>query len=243
MTVQYDGTDFAGFQIQVGRRTVQETLEVAISRVTGVATRVVGAGRTDAGVHATGQVVSFRTTSLLDTTALQRAMNAVLPEDVAIVAAADAPPGFSARFSALSREYRYTIWNSPERPVVGRQYVYHWRAHLDAAAMDRAARVLVGRHDFAAFAGSTASAERAVNTTRTLFRLHCWRDGQRVVVQAVGDAFLPHMVRNLVGTLVPVGMHRMTADDVRAILASRDRRRAGVTVPARGLCLTRVEYG
>ncbi len=243
MTIQYDGTGFAGFQVQVGRRTVQETLEVAINRVTGVATRVVGAGRTDAGVHATGQVVSFRTTSPMRTAALQRALNAVLPEDVVIVVAVDAPPGFNARFSALSREYRYTIWNSTERPVVGRQYVYHWRAPLDVTAMDQAARLLVGRHDFAAFAGSTASAERTVNTTRTLFRLHCWRDGQRVIVQAVADAFLPHMVRNLVGTLVPVGMHRMTADDVRAILASRDRRRAGVTVPARGLCLTRVEYG
>jgi tRNA pseudouridine38-40 synthase len=215
---------------------------VAIARVTGLPTRVVGAGRTDAGVHATGQVVSFQTTSRLGVSALQAALNAVLPEDVAVVSAAEAPPGFHARFSARSREYRYTIWNAPERPVVGRQYVYHWRSYLDATAMDQAARVLVGRHDFAAFAGSMRATERAASTVRTLFRLHCWRENQRVIVEAVADAFLPHMVRNLVGTLVPVGMHRATVDDVRAILASRDRRRAGVTVPARGLCLTRVEY-
>ncbi len=215
---------------------------MAIARVTGLETRIAGAGRTDAGVHATGQVVSFQTTSRLSTSALQNALNAVLPEDVAVVSAMEAPPGFHARYSARSREYRYTIWNAPERPVVGRQYVYHWRSYLDAEAMDRAARVLVGRHDFAAFAASMASTQRAASTVRTLFRLHCWRDGQRLIIQAVADAFLPHMVRNLVGTLVPVGMHRATADDVKAILASRDRRRAGITVPARGLCLTRVVY-
>jgi len=242
MTVQYDGTDFAGFQVQVGQRTVQATFEAAVQQVTGAAVRVVGAGRTDAGVHATGQVVSFQTGSTLTPGELRRALNAVLPPDVAVLEVADAPPGFNARFCARSREYQYTVWNAAERTAIGRQYAFHWRSYLDAAAMDRAAGVLVGRHDFAAFAGSTRSSERLMNTVRTLFRLHCWRDGHRVIIQAVADAFLPHMVRNLVGTLLPVGMHQATAEDLRAILDSRDRRRAGRTVPARGLCLTNVQY-
>lgn len=240
--MQYDGTDFAGFQIQPGQRTVQETLELALYQVTGAATRIVGAGRTDAGVHATGQVVSFRTASVLSADVLGRALNAELPEDLAVVHAAEAPAGFSARFSAKGREYRYTIWNAPGRIAIGRQYAYHWRSHLDAAAMDRAARVLVGRHDFAAFAGATRPTGHNVNTVRTMFRLHCWRDGQWVVVQAIANGFLPHMVRNIVGTLLPVGMRRATVDDVQAVLASHDRRRAGVTAPARGLCLTNVLY-
>lgn len=242
MTVQYDGTDFAGFQVQVGQRTVQATLEAAALQITGEPTRVVGAGRTDAGVHATGQVISFTTASQLEPATLRRAFNAVLPADVAIVDAAEAPAGFNARYSAKSREYWYVVWNAAERKVIGRQYVFHWRAFLDARAMDEAAQVLVGRHDFAAFAGATRPGERSTSTVRTLYRLRCWREGDSVIIQAIADAFLPHMVRNLVGTLLPVGMHRSTPDDLRDILASRDRRRAGRTVPARGLCLTRVHY-
>ena len=242
LTVQYDGTDFSGFQVQVGKRTVQGELETTVERVTDRPTRVVGAGRTDAGVHATGQVVSFETTSGLDPSTLRRALNARLPDDVVVVAASNAPPGFNARFSARSREYRYTIWNAADRVAMGRAYVYHWRAFLDAPAMDEAARSLVGRHDFAAFAGATRSAERSIDTVRTLFRLHCWRDGQKVIVQTAADGFLTHMVRNLVGTLLQVGMHQATVGDVQEILASRDRSRAGRTAPARGLCLTRVEY-
>lgn len=242
MTVQYDGTDFAGFQVQTGQRTVQGVLEAAASRVIGAPTRIAGAGRTDAGVHASGQVISFETASRLGPSELRRAFNAVLPDDVAIVAAADAPEGFHARFSATAREYRYTIWNAEERTALGRRFCYHWRAFLDAPAMDRAARALVGEHDFAAFAGATRSRERPSTTVRTLFRLQCWRDGSRVCVQAIGNAFLPHMVRNLVGTLLLVGRHQITEDEIRAILAGRDRRRAGRTVPARGLCLVAVLY-
>ncbi len=242
MTVQYDGTDYAGFQIQTGRRTIQEVLESALWQVTGDRTRVVGAGRTDSGVHATGQVISFVTRSSLGPFVLKRAMNAVLPDDVVIVDAADAPAGFHARFSAKSRAYRYTIWNGPQRTAIGRRYVYSWRAYLDAEAMNRAAAGLLGRHDFASFAGTTHSSERTSSTVRTVFRLHCWREDERVFVEAVADAFLPHMMRNLVGTLILVGTGRLAVDRVRAILASRDRARAGRTAPASGLCLIGVQY-
>lgn len=242
MDVQYDGTGFAGFQVQDGQRTVQKTLEEALLRITGEVIRVAGAGRTDAGVHATGQVVSFQTRSSLEPVMLKRAMNAGLPEDVVIDAAANAPSGFHARFSARSRVYRYTVWNGPQRLAIGRQYVYPWRAFLDVTAMDRAACQLVGCHDFAAFAGATRSVEQPTSTVRTLYRLHCWRDEQRVIVEAAANAFLLHMVRNLVGTLMLVGMRQATAEDVMEILASRDRRRAGRTMPAKGLCLTSVQY-
>jgi tRNA pseudouridine38-40 synthase len=242
LTVAYDGTGFAGYQVQVGLRTVQGTLQEAIGRILGTPVQIVGAGRTDAGVHATGQVVSFRTDRMIEPLALRRAVNAVLPEDVAIVDATWAPDDFHARYSARGRSYRYTIWNAPDRPVLDRHRVYAWRSQLDVGAMDGAALALVGRHDFAAFCGSTAGREHPTRTVRTLFRLHCWRDGDRVLVDATADAFLPHMVRNLVGTLLRVGAGQATAADVAAILAHRDRRVAGRAAPAHGLCLTRVWY-
>jgi tRNA pseudouridine38-40 synthase len=242
MTIAYDGTDFAGFQIQPGERSVQETLEDAITCVTGEASRVEGAGRTDSGVHARGQVISFRTSSKLNPSTLGRALDASLPDDVTVVDVREAPAGFHARFSARGRAYRYTIWNERERPLFDRKYVYHWRAWLDDAAMDAAARVLEGQHDFAPFCGTLRGRDRPTDTRRHLFRLHCWRDGRRVVVDAAADSFLPHMVRNLVGTLMHVGTRKIGISDVQAILAGRGRQGAGGTAPARGLCLTGVWY-
>jgi tRNA pseudouridine38-40 synthase len=242
LTVAYDGTSFAGFQVQVGQRTVQATLQEALGRIFDTTVQVVGAGRTDAGVHATGQVVSFRVRSDVDLARLHRAVNAVLPEDVAVVDARDTPAGFHARYSARGRSYRYAIWNAPERPVLARRYVYHWRADLDVEAMDAAARALVGRHDFAAFCGSLQGRDRPTDTMRTLFRLHCWRDGERVLIDATADAFLPRMVRNLVGALLRVGHGQASADQTRDILDRRDRSLAGRAAPVHGLCLTRVWY-
>jgi len=242
MTVQYDGTDFAGFQVQSGRRTVQGELEDALDRVTGAPTRIVGAGRTDAGVHAAGQVISFVTQSILEPVTLRRAANAVLPEDVAILDAAEATMGFNARYSARSRAYRYTVWNAEIRSAPDHRYTHHWRHFLDVESMDEAVQRLVGRHDFAAFSTASHGRERPQSTERSLYRAHWWREGARVCLEVVADAFLPHMVRNLVGTLLLVGMHQATPDKMVEILASGDRRRAGVTAPAKGLCLTHVQY-
>lgn len=242
MTVAYDGTDFAGFQVQIGQRTVQGVLEDGLARIVGQTIRIDGAGRTDAGVHATGQVVSFRAEDGLSPLDLWRALNAVLPDDLAVLDVAVAPAGFHARYSARARAYRYTIWNAPVRNVRARREAYHWRGYLDARAINRAADELRGKHDFAAFCGSTRGRERPANTVRTLYRLACWRDGDWVLIDATADAFLPRMVRNLVGTLLPVGLGQKTAADVRCVLASGDRRLAGPTVPACGLCLTRVWY-
>lgn len=242
LTVAYDGTDFAGFQYQSGQRTVQEVLEAAIAQVTGTAPRIHGAGRTDAGVHATGQVVSFGTESAIAPRDLGRAINAVLPDDVAVVAARGASSRFHARYYAVGRGYRYTIWNGASPLVLERRYTYQWRRFLDVPAMNRAAATLIGQHDFAAFGGSLRGRERPTTTVRTLFRLHCWRDAERVYVDAAANAFLPRMVRNLVGTLLQAGMGQTSATDVRATLESRKRAAEAITAPPLGLCLTHVWY-
>lgn len=242
MTVAYDGTDFAGFQIQPGQRTVQGTLETAIFEVTGEASRVEGAGRTDAGVHATGQVVSFQTKSNLAVARLQIALNARLPADVAVHNVIKATEGFRARQWARGREYQYTIWNGPARLVIGRAYSNHWRAPLDVPSMDEGIHHLVGTHDFAAFATTGGGRDHPASTVRRVDTARCWREGDWVYVTMTATAFLPHMVRNVVGTLVDVGMNRTPPSAMTQILASRDRRLAGRMAPARGLCLVRVSY-
>jgi tRNA pseudouridine38-40 synthase len=242
LTIAYEGTDFSGFQAQVGRRTVQEALEAAILAVTGRPTRVAGAGRTDAGVHAAGQVVSFETESELAIGLLARAIDARLPGDVGVVDAREATRDFHARYSARGRGYRYTISNANERPVLNRKFVFHWRAWLDDGRMDEIAQEFAGRHDFAAFCGTLRGRERATSTERTIFRIHCWRDQEKVVIDAAADGFLPRMVRNLTGTLIRAGMNQLTGAEVRAILAGSRPRVPTVTAPAHGLCLTNVWY-
>lgn len=240
LVVEYDGTCYHGFQLQgahVG--TVQGELERALHQVTGLVTRVAGAGRTDRGVHAAGQVVSFRTRSALGVAVLQRALNAVLPADIAVLAADDVSPDFHARFSARSREYRYTVLNRPARAALERHFTYHVAPPLNVEAMALAALGLVGEHDFASFAGA---GEEMASTVRRVLSVDCHREGVKVYVDITADAFLPHMVRNIVGTLLPVGTGKLAVAGFREIFAARQRRQAGPTAPARGLCLMRVNY-
>ena len=240
LVLEYDGTRYHGFQIQaMGVPTVQGELERALRQVTGLATRVAGAGRTDRGVHAAGQVTSFRTRSTLPAGVLQRALNAVLPSDVAVLAAVDVPPEFHARFSARSREYRYTILNRPVRSPLERYFTCHVATPLDVEAMAEAAQELVGEHDFASFAGA---GEEEMSTLRRVLVADCHREDAKVFVDMVADAFLPHMVRNIVGTLLRVGMGRLSLAGFREILVARQRSQAGPTAPAHGLCLMRVNY-
>jgi tRNA pseudouridine38-40 synthase len=242
LTIAYDGTDFSGFQAQTGRRTVQETLEDAITRITGEVIRVEGAGRTDAGVHATGQVVSFRIASGLEFTLLVRGIDSLLPPDVGVVEAKEVSGDFRARYSARGRGYRYSIWNASERPILDRRFVYHWRSRLDERRMHDAAQEFAGRHDFAAFCGTLRGRGRPTSTVRTIFRIHCWRDDKRVFVDVAADGFLPHMVRNLTGTLIRVGLGQVSSADVRGMVNGTGPRIPTVTAPAHGLCLTRVWY-
>jgi tRNA pseudouridine38-40 synthase len=239
LVVEYDGTDFAGWQRQAGQRTVQGCLEAAVEAMTGVATFVRGAGRTDAGVHALGQVASFRTDARIPTDGFLRGLNSHLPPDVAVQELTEAPADFDARLSARGKLYRYQIWNHPIRSPRAARTSWHCRAPLDLAAMRAAAQLLVGEHDFAGFRSSDCD---RLTTVRRLRRVEVEREGSLLTCEVEGTAFLRNMVRILVGTLVAVGWHDLHPDDVARILQHRDRTKAGQTAPARGLTLVRVDY-
>jgi tRNA pseudouridine38-40 synthase len=239
-TVEYDGTDFAGFQVQRrGLRTVQGELEAALARLSdGVRQPVDGAGRTDAGVHAAGQVIGFTYAGRLDAEALEAALNGLLPPDIAISGVRRTQPGFHPRRAARSREYRYTVWNGPRSPLRERQAL-GVRVPLDVAAMERAGQAFVGRHDFRAF-GAVVGDRTPV---RTVHAVRVRRQGALVTIDVRADAFLRGMVRRMVAVLLEAGKGNMNEEDVRAALAERTPARSGAAAPAHGLCLRRVVLG
>jgi tRNA pseudouridine38-40 synthase len=265
LTVTYDGTAYAGWQVQPTEPTVQAAIEAAWHEITREQVRVMAAGRTDAGVHALGQVVGIATESPLATAELHRGLNAVLPQDVAIVAVEEAPENFHATYDAKRKTYRYQIHNGRTPDVFHRRYVWHYAQPLDAEKMHAAAQALLGKHDFSSF--ESAGSERP-DSIRTLFAVNVTRgwlgssDSEPPVVQVTGgsadprpqppsdhitieitgDGFLYNMVRAIVGTLVEVGKGSRDVAWVAEVLAARDRRLAGQTAPPHGLCLVRVEY-
>lgn len=255
--VAYDGTDFKGFQRQSAEkgRTVQGALEAALARVAGVAAPVTGAGRTDTGVHASGQVVSFASDARLDPAAWLRALNANLPADAAVRAVREVGADFHARKSALTRRYRYRIVVDAVRAPLVERYAWRVPRALDVAAMDEAARLLLGEHDFGAFGSSPrdrpAEGFRG-STVRTMLEARCEAApatgaqedaGQlRIECRFAANAFLTGMVRRLVGTLVLVGAGKLTVAQFAEILAAREKAHSGAAAPAQGLCLTRVDY-
>jgi tRNA pseudouridine38-40 synthase len=235
--VEYDGTDFAGFQVQPGARTVQGELEVALARISGGSRiRVDAAGRTDAGVHAIGQVIAFTDPMGRPAKELTRALNALLPADVALRQMRRVPAGFHPRHAARYREYRYTVWNGPRSPLRER-FALGVRDPLDTAAMERAGSALVGRHDFSAFGASHRQPVRTVHSVRVR------RAGSLVTIDVAADAFLRGMVRRIVAGLLEVGHGRTTEEAVAEALASRRAAFNGATAPAKGLCLRRVVLG
>ena len=239
LTLAYDGTRYSGWQVQPNGPSIQAEVERALGTLHKAARRVTAAGRTDAGVHARAQVCSFPEERPLPEKAYVMGMNALLPPDVAVTAAALLPEGFDARRSARGKRYRYRIENRPTRFPLGRDYAWQLFRPLDAAAMGEAAALLTGRHDFAAFQASDCEAHHAV---RDLGRLEVRAEGEAVVVVAEATAFVKHMVRNLVGTLVEVGLGKRPPAWVAEVLASRDRKRAGPTAPPQGLTLDEVFY-
>jgi tRNA pseudouridine38-40 synthase len=241
LVLEYDGAAFAGWQVQPQVETVQGALEVAIAQVTGCRVRVVGAGRTDAGVHAEGQVASVGIETALDAERLRLALNGVLPRSVAVVEASEAPASFHARRDARSKRYRYAIWNGAIRSPLRAARAWCLQRPLDLVAMREAATAFVGTHDFASF--QTAGSD-VTTTERTLDRIEILgARGGEITLVFEGSGFLRHMVRNLTGTLVEVGSGRRAASEMPALLAARDRRRAGRTAPAHGLTLEWVRYG
>jgi tRNA pseudouridine38-40 synthase len=237
--VAYDGTEYSGFQRQANALTVQEALETALAQITRETTSILAAGRTDAGVHATGQVVAFDTAWRHGLEDLWRALNAVLPADIAFLQIEEAAPDFHPRYDARSRRYRYTVYNAPVRWPLSLRYSLHVAAPLNVAAMRRAAGLLVGEHDFAAFGQAPRQGDA---TVRRVLAAEWGRDAPQLHFDIEANAFLYRMVRSIVGTLLQVGRGEMGVEEFAAVLASRDRGRAGPTSPPHGLCLVEVKY-
>jgi len=236
--VAYDGTDYGGFQRQTNAPTVQAVVEAALTQVTQEAITVQAAGRTDAGVHAVGQVVAFNAAWRHELSDLLRALNAVLPADVAVQAVAEASPDFHPRYDARSRRYRYTLYNAPVRWPLARRYSLHLASPLDVAMMQRAAQALVGEHDFATF----GKPPQGKITVRRVLVAEWSGEPPWLTFDVEANAFLHRMVRSIVGTLLQVGQGRMSVEKFVSVLASCDRSQSVPTALPHGLCLTEVKY-
>jgi tRNA pseudouridine38-40 synthase len=240
LTLAYRGTGFSGWQCQPGKRTVQECLETALEKIWGQKISLQGSGRTDTGVHALGQIASFNAPRRHAAADLLRALNANLPPDVRVVTCRLVTPAFHARFDAAGKTYRYLVWNRPVQDPFTLDTHWHVPRPLDLAAMRRAARQLLGEHDFASFT-SNPGYERE-STVRVMRRASITRSGAVLAFHFTADGFLYRMVRNLVGALVKVGLGRITVRDFGHILRSRSRSEAPATAPACGLYLVGVKY-
>ncbi|WP_376795318.1 tRNA pseudouridine(38-40) synthase TruA [Thermogemmatispora sp.] len=247
--IEYDGTDYHGFQRQPAAQgpTVQGVLETAIARIAGERVVVHGAGRTDAGVHASGQVINFHTTAQLAPEVWVRALNATLPPTVVVRWARAVPERFHARFSAISRSYRYTIWNDAVPTALLARFTYHRSQPLAVDLMAEACKFLLGTQDFGAFGRSPEDASHPDEAgphhcIRTMLAASCFRYGPCIFCDFTANAFLTGMVRRLVGTLLLVGQGRLSLEEFAAIVRRAERSHPGVAVPARGLCLVGVSY-
>jgi tRNA pseudouridine38-40 synthase len=244
-TIAYDGTDFHGWQIQKEKSTVQGEIVNVLRRVTQEQIHLHGAGRTDAGVHALGQIGSFKTQSSLSAGEFQRALNAILPPAIRIMDSEETGPDFNARWSAKSKIYRYRLYRGKVVPPSEWRYVLHYPFPLDEDKMREAAAKFVGKHDFAAFAASTGSEEddKERSTEREIYSTELVRsaDNEELVFTVRGRSFLRYMVRKMVGTLLDVGRGRLQVDDIEELYELRDRSKSGPTVPPQGLCMVKVE--
>lgn len=240
LTLEYDGSAFFGFQRQPHHPTIQEALEKALSKVLNQKTKITAAsGRTDSGVHALEQVVNFKTKSPRKLQEIQKGLNAYLPKAVAVLKVEEMPPNFHARYSAKLKTYEYLIWNHPVRSPLKAKWAWHFREPLSIGLMKKAARLLIGRHDFKAF---TASGGSAAKTIRTLKKIQITKQGSLIRFQFGADGFLYHMVRNIVGTLTDIGIGKISPKEIETILKGQDRKKAGATAPAEGLTLLQVQY-
>lgn len=239
LTIEYDGTDFHGWQAQKDLRTVQGEIEAALAVITCSRLRINGSGRTDAGVHARGQVANFSCHTRLDEKTLQNGLNSILPDDIAILDCIQAHPDFHARYDVSDKTYEYKILNRYRRSALSRRYCWHVRTPLDIAAMQKALDVLEGTHDFSGFENTGSQRTHAV---RTIFNARISKVDDRIIISLTADGFLRCMVRNIVGTLVEVGLGKRTVSGFADVLEKRDRGLGGTTAPAHGLFLMRVRY-
>lgn len=239
IVVAYDGTPYLGWQVQPQGPTVQSVLQDSLKLITGEQVTVKGSGRTDAGVHAIGQVANFHTLSTIDPQNIVQALNSVLPPTIAVISADQVDNNFDAQFSALNKLYRYRIFNNRCRSPFELLRSWHINTTLDVETMSSISPILLGTKDYSSFRASGCA---AMNPVRTISRCDIIREGATISFELEADGFLRHMVRNIVGTLVDVGRHRFSTDDFAAILDSRNRMRAGRAAPPHGLYLVRVDY-
>ncbi len=240
LTTSYDGSDFAGWQVQPGQRTIQSEIEKALREIEGAEVKIQGSGRTDAGVHALEQVASFGLENAIPLANLKKALNCLLPPAIRILSVEEVTAGFHARHSAVAKTYEYRWWREDVCPPFERRYVWHHPYPLDEDAMVSAAVQFAGEHDFRSVA--TNNGADVTSTVRTIFSSRRVREGPRLVYRVRGSGFLYNMVRNIVGTLLEVGRGNLAADQIGAVLGKRDRGAAGPTAPAVGLFLVNVEY-
>jgi tRNA pseudouridine38-40 synthase len=240
LLLEYDGAAYHGWQRQQNARTIQEVVETALAKLTGEAVKVRGSGRTDAGVHALGQVANFHTPSALPLKAFVQGLNSMLPRDIAVIQAQEVPLDFHARFSARAKTYEYRLWCRPVRPPLEQRHCWHLSHPLDLESMVKAAAPLPGEHDFSAFQASGSGPGHAVRQVLNA----AWRQGEggRLRFSITANGFLRGMVRSLVGTMVEIGRGKRPPEDLSDLLASGDRRLAGPTAPAQGLFLVEVIY-
>ena len=240
LILEYDGTNYHGSQLQANAPTIQGEIEEALRKLTGERTRIKAASRTDAGVHAKGQVISFRTRSALPLKAFVAGLNHYLPRDIAVKEAFRVDDSFDVRSGAISREYKYYILNSPTRSPMRQRFSYRVNGELDVKAMQQACQALIGKHDFASFITSTDTGEKS--TIRNVHKAEIERDGDMIVLDMIANSFLPHQVRNTVGSLIKVGQGKMTVNEFYNMVEAKSPGLAGQMAPAGGLCLMRVNY-
>lgn len=241
LTIQYDGTEYFGWQRQKNtHQTISEIIENVLNKILQERIKLVAAGRTDTGVHAREQVANFTTGSKMSSARLLQSLNALLPKDIRVIKVEQAPADFHSRYSAKTKTYRYTILNSYSSDVFSRRYVYHYPlARLDAEVMRKAGAILVGNHDFLSFKRTD---KKTRSTVRDLKEIKIYKKGKSIYIDVTANSFLYHMVRNIAGTLIEIGKGKLPPEALKKILLAKDRKSAGPTAPASGLCLMKVKY-
>lgn len=239
LVLEFDGTNYSGWQRQTNGISVEQKVREAIREITSEEPNLIGCSRTDAGVHARKYVCNFKTQSNIPAEKFKFALNTVLNEDIVVVFSEEAYPEFHARFDAKGKKYTYTICNRDVPPAIGRNYAYHYRKQLDIEKMSEAAACLIGRHDFSSFKSSNSPTRTNI---RTIYHADIARKGDNVIFSVIGDGFLYNMVRIIAGTLIEIGSGEKKAEDMASILKAKDRKMAGKTAPACGLCLEEVFY-
>lgn len=241
ITLEYDGTNFKGWQVQPDSRSVQGEVENALQKIFKKGTRIIGSGRTDQGVHASGQVGNFKTDTAFKTDKILRALNANLPEDLSVLHVKEVPLDFHAQYSAKSKIYRYTILNRRARCAQLRNFCLHVPYHLNVAAMRRETKALIGRKDFRSFVANDPSREQ-IDTVRTIKRINITKKGDNITIDLEADGFLYKMVRGIIGTLIEIGRGQLPQGSIKKILKQRDRKSAAYSAKPHGLCLLSVKY-